>query len=199
MQDRNRRKHGPESLQKAFPCPSALLAPSPELTQPQPLYVLAKRLQSLLVVRNCVILEVPANHGGQPLPYVPRRRVHLLPQLRMYILQPPGHAFAHRLAIHREVPGLAAPPTDVSQPQKVEGLWFPFSTLCPSLGSITPKLDQARLIRMYLQSEFAPAAFQLPQKSLCVIPVLNPKHGVVGVADDDHLASRNLLPPCHHP
>jgi len=43
------------------------------------------------------------------------------------ILQLGGHAFTHRLAVHREVSLLAAPPTNVGETQKVEGLRLPFS------------------------------------------------------------------------
>src|SRR5450755_929322 len=60
------------------------------------------------------------------------RRVHSLSQLGR-------HTFADRPAVHREVPVLPAPPTDVSETQKVESLRFPCPTLLPAVGSIAPE------------------------------------------------------------
>jgi len=75
------------------------------------------------------------------------RRVHPLAQHPPNILQLRGHPFADRLAVYREVPLFPAPPTDVSEAQKVEGLRLPFPTLLPAVGGIAPELDQSGFIR----------------------------------------------------
>jgi hypothetical protein len=71
-----------------------------------------------------------------------------LSQLLLYFFQLDRHAFADRLAVYREIAFLAAPPTTVSETQKVKGLWLPFSSPFPVLGGKPPELYQARLVRV---------------------------------------------------
>jgi hypothetical protein len=63
------------------------------------------------------------------------------PQLLPYVFQLGCHALAHGFPVHQKVPRLVVLPTDVSETQKVEGFRFSFSTLCPPLSGIAPKLD----------------------------------------------------------
>src|SRR5437764_13602141 len=122
-----------------------------------------------------------------------------LSQLLLNVLQLGRHALADRLSVYREVTLLVAPPTNVSEPQKVEGFWLSFSPPLPVLDGMPPELDQARLIRVEFQSKFAQPLPQLLQETLCLFSVLKPQHSVVRVAYDDHLALSHLLPPCLHP
>jgi hypothetical protein len=71
-----------------------------------------------------------------------------LSQLLLNVLQLGRHAFADRLAVHREIAFLPAPPTTVSETQKGKGLWLPFSSPLPVLGGKPPELDQACLVRV---------------------------------------------------
>jgi hypothetical protein len=34
---------------------------------------------------------------------------------------------------------------------------------------------------------------------LRVLPALEPKHGIIGIAHDDHVSARLLFPPCFYP
>ena len=97
------------------------IVPTPKLAQPSAKHVFAERSQPLLVSRHRVILEIPPHHLREPLRCVRNLRVHPRPQLLPDIFQLGCHAFADRLAIHREIPRLAAPPTNVREAQKIEG------------------------------------------------------------------------------
>src|SRR5579863_2667067 len=158
-----------------------------------------KRLQSLLVARHGVVLEVPPHHRLQPLQRSADVLVHPLLQLLPNFLQFGCHTFADRSPTYREIALRLARPTDVGETQKVKGLRLPFPTLRPALSGISPKLNQACLLRMQLQPEFPHALPQLLQESLSVFPVLETQHSVIRIAHDDHFAPGYLLPPCHHP
>src|ERR1019366_7831076 len=189
------REGGTESLRKTLPRPTATLTPPSKLVQPHALHLVAERLQACLVVRYGVVLKIPANHRAQPLRRIRNRRVHPLAQRLPNILQLGGHPFAYRLAVYREVPLPPAPPTNVGETQKVEGLRLPFPTLLPALGGISPEFDQTSFIRVPLQSEFPHPLPQLLQESFCIASVLKSQHSVVGIPHDDHVTLRHLLPP----
>src|ERR1019366_7225182 len=173
------REGGTESLRKTLPRPTATLTPPSKLVQPHALHLVAERLQACLVVRYGVVLEISANHRAQPLRRIRNRRVHPLAQRLPNILQLGGHQFAYRLAVYREVPLLPAPPTNVGETQKVEGLRLPFPTLLPALGGISPEFGQTDFIRVPPQSQFAHPLPQLLQDPLCIASVLKPQHSVV--------------------
>src|SRR5450759_4502007 len=99
-----------------------------------------------------MVLEIPPHHRLQPLQRPPDLLVHPLSQLRLNILQLGCHAFADRLPAYREIALLVARPTNVGETQKVKGLRLPFPTLGPVRGGISPKLYQARLLRMQFLS-----------------------------------------------
>jgi hypothetical protein len=121
--------------------------------------------------------------------------VHPLAQRLPKTLQLGGHPFAYRPAEYREVSPLPAPPTDVGETQKVEGLRLPCPTLVPALGGISPEFDQTSFLRVQFQSELPHPFPQLLQESLCIASVLKSQHSVVGVSHDDHVTLRHLLPP----
>src|ERR1700730_10138612 len=148
VQDLDRRQQDAERLLKSLPGPTTPLTAPPKLPQPLVQYVFPERLHSLLVTRNRMILEIPANHPREPPRDVPNRLVQTLSQLLPDIVQLGGHSFAHRLSMHRDVPGPAAPPTDGSETQKIKGLRLPFPTLLPAFRGIAPKFHQACLVRV---------------------------------------------------
>src|SRR5207245_462529 len=76
---------------------------------------LSERLQSLLVARNGMVLEIAPHHRLQPLHCIADRLVHPLPQLRLDIFQLRCHALAHGLSSDCEAARFAARPTNVSE------------------------------------------------------------------------------------
>src|SRR5215813_1484683 len=83
--------------------------------------------------------------------------------------------------------------------EKVERLWFPFSSTSPVFFGEPPELDPARLIRVKFQSKLAQTLSQILQKAIGVRLILESQDDVVRVAHDHHLALRPLLAPDVHP
>src|SRR5438445_1302093 len=113
-----------------------------------------------------MILEIPPHHRLQPLQRSTDVLVHPLSQLCPKFLQFGCHTFADRFPVYREIALWLARSTNVGETQKVKGLRLPFPSLRPALGGISPKLNQARLLRMQFQPEFLNALLQLLQESL---------------------------------
>src|SRR5919198_2406369 len=116
-------------------------------------------------------------------------------QLLPNILQLGCHPFADRLSFHNET-ACRVRPTDMGETQKVKGLWLSVSSLLPPVCGKAPELDQARFVWVQFQPELLQPFPKLLQESFCVFPMLKSQHGIIGVAYDDHLPARHLLPPC---
>jgi len=159
----------------------------------------AERSQLSPVPRNRVILEIPPHHLPQPLAGLGKAGVHTPLQLGSNFLELGRQALAHRLPPYREVARLMVGPTDVGETQKVKGFRLPFSALFPTFSGIAPKLDHARLLRVQFQPELSQPLPKFFQETFCFGPLLEPQHRVVGVAHDDDIAARLLLPPLLHP
>src|ERR1022692_38154 len=97
---------------------------------------------------------------------------------------PPDHKMALRV-----------PTTIVGEPEKREGFRFSLSALPSIRCREASKLDQSRLLRMDLQSKLRQPFLEIPQEPLCVCLVLKSGDEIVGVADDDNVATRDFLPP----
>src|SRR5579871_1960588 len=148
MQDLDFRNQMSESLLKTPPRPAASLTPPAKLPPPHVQHFVSKRLQSLLVARYRVVLEISANHCLEPLRRALRLLVQAHAQLLSDVLQLGCHALADCLPVHLEVPRLMILPTDVSETQKIKGFRLPFPSLAPPFSSIAPEFDQTRLLRM---------------------------------------------------
>src|SRR5438132_14220623 len=105
-----------------------------------------------------MVLEIPPHHRLQPLQRSSDILVHPLSQLFPNFLQFSCHTFADRFPAYREIALRLARPTYVGETQKVKGLRLPFPSFRPALGGISPKLYQARLLRMEFQPEFPHAS-----------------------------------------
>ncbi|HVI80269.1 MAG TPA: hypothetical protein VM715_19355, partial [Candidatus Acidoferrum sp.] len=104
------------------------------------------------------------------------------------------HPFAHRLALQSIAP-VPVLPADVRESQKVERLGFPFPSSFPvSLGE-PPELNPARFVWVQFEPELPQPLQKVRQESVCVRQVLEPDDVIVGVPDDNDVASRALLAP----
>jgi hypothetical protein len=84
--------------------------------------------------------------------------------------------------------------------------WRRLAGGCQFLSSPLPighrkaaKLNQPRFLRVNLQPKLLHPGFQDFQKTLRILPVLEPQDKVISVPNDDDLAFRFLLPPSLHP
>src|SRR5580700_7044252 len=123
--------------------------------------------------------------------------MHPASQLLLQLLQFRPHPFARRLTPYDEAPLLES--TVMRESQKVEGLRFSLSTRAPVGLGETPELDQSRLLWMEFQPEFRQPLPKLTEEPLRVLAVLETRHQIVGVANDDHLALHPPPPPDLYP
>ena len=158
----------------------------------------AKCRQTVSVSRYRVVVEVTLHDRPKPLARLRYRFVHPSTQLLLNFQQLGPHPFAHRLALQSIAP-VPVLPADMRESQKVERLGFPFSSLFPvSLGE-PPELNPARFVWVQLQPKLQQPLPKFHQESVCVRQMLKPDNVIVGVPDDNDVASRALLAPGVHP
>jgi len=80
--------------------------------------------------------------------------------------------------------------------QKVECLRFAIAGLPPISGSVAPKLNQARLVRMQLQSELLQTVLPFAEKPLRFLPIFESHDDVIGIADDNNIAGSMMFRQC---
>ncbi len=90
-------------------------------------------------------------------------------------------------------------PTEVSETQEREGLWFSLSAPFPVASGEPPELDQSCLVRVQFQTELGQAFPKLSPEPLGFRPVLEAHHKIIRVADDNYIALRDFLAPSLHP
>src|SRR3954453_15630435 len=100
------------------------------------------------MARYRVIVEVALHDRPEPLTRGRNRLVAALGQLLMNGFQLRYHALPCRFAPHREAARFSVPLAQVREAQKVERLGFLLPPPLPVRVSISPKLDQARLVRL---------------------------------------------------
>ena len=89
--------------------------------------------------------------------------------------------------------------TEMGETQKRERFRFPLTTPLPSSRSEPPELDQSCFVRMQFQTELCQPFSKFLQEPLSLCPVLKAHHQIVGVTDDNHIASRPFLAPGFDP
>jgi hypothetical protein len=86
----------------------------------------------------------------------------------------------------------------MGEAQEMERLRLPFPIPPSTFDGKSPELDQARHFRMQFQPELSQPFPPLLQELLRSFPALEPDDEV-RVADDDHIAPRELLAPPDDP
>jgi hypothetical protein len=84
-------------------------------------------------------------------------------------------------------------------PRKLKVFRLSLSSPAPLLLRISPKLNQARLLRMNFQSKSAQPLPTLAQKPLCLFPSLEPNDEVVSKPYHNHIPARFDLSPLLDP
>src|SRR5947209_6190208 len=79
--------------------------------------------------------------------------------------------------------------------EEVEGFGAFVAATLPVLRREAAELERSRLLGVQFQSELLETLAELGVERLCIRTMLKPGDEVVGVANDDHLAARPLLPP----
>jgi hypothetical protein len=128
-----------------LPGDRALLASAAECVPPMPKHPIPEYAETVKVPRYRIVVEVALHDRFEPLTGLAHRIVHTLTELLLNLPQLCPHAFADRLAPHREPP-YPILPADVREAEEIERVGFPFSSTFPVLFSKSAELDPARLI-----------------------------------------------------
>src|ERR1035437_1753018 len=114
-------------------------------------------------------------------------RTMMLPALKLGLngFELRDHSLLRRNPPDDESSVAVALPTEVSETQEREGLWFSLSSLFPVTSGEPPELDQSCLARMKFQTELAQPFPKLSQEPFGVRPVLKAEHKIIGVTDDN--------------
>src|SRR6266699_3650232 len=83
--------------------------------------------------------------------------------------------------------------------EKIERLRLPFSSLIPVVLGKPPELNPARLVWVQFQPELPQSFPQVSQKTIGISQMLETENIIVGVPDDNDIASRALPAPDVHP
>ncbi len=172
-----------------LPPHQAFLTTSGQRSVPVSAHFVAKPCTGPEIARNAVVLAVATYYRSQPLAHFWDWIVPASLQLGFHLFELGPQAICRCLPMHQELsrPG---PPTAVAEPKELEGLRFPLSSLLSVLGGISPKLQQARLVRVQRQANVPQPLPQDDQELLGVCAVLEPHDEVVQVTHDDHVTTR---------
>ncbi|HEV3062600.1 MAG TPA: hypothetical protein VGY48_30415 [Vicinamibacterales bacterium] len=83
--------------------------------------------------------------------------------------------------------------------QKIKRFRLALAVLPSVVGCVAPEFNQARFVRVELQPEPAQAVLPVVEKPLGVGVMLEPKHNIIGIADDDHVARSLTFAPALDP
>ena len=165
----------------------SLLAAAPKRPPPVPEDFLVEGRHRAHVIGHSEVVEVPLKHRAEPAPLIPQLLVPTPLELNLELLQLGRHPLAYRVAPNDEVsPAIHA--TDVREPEEVECLRFALSPPSTIRRCVAPKLQQAGLRGVKLQTEFAQTLLQLAQEAFRFPAMLEPDHEVVRVADYDDIS-----------
>jgi hypothetical protein len=83
----------------------------------------------------------------------------------------------------------------VRKPKESERFELCLACPLPVSPGFAPKRNQPRLIRMNFQLELCQPLLKLLQEPLGICPVLEARHEIVCVPDNDHVACSHFLAP----
>src|SRR3989338_693080 len=175
----------------SWPSESAFLASTLQRFQPEPSHSIPEGDELLQIARHSVVTVVPLNHRLQPFTLLGHGLMHSFSQLGFHFGELASHFLRNRMPPDRKRFSLFSDsPTDVGEPEEVEGFRFPEITLLSVVGRKAAKFQNPRLLGMKFQAELEHALFEVSQKLLGLRFVLKPNNKVVGPAHDDHLTAR---------
>ena len=145
MEHARLRKPSVSQGEDTLPGDRAFLAAAAECLPPMPNRSFPEYAETVEVSRYRIVVEVALHDRLEPLAGLAHGIVHTLTELLLNLPQLRPHAFADRLAPHREPP-YPILPADVREAEKIERVGFPFSSAFPVLFRKSAELDPARLI-----------------------------------------------------
>ena len=166
MEDARAREPAGHQLRVTLPGDPGALAPPGECPSPRSRHLVPERVQTAVVPRHRVVVEVSLYHRPRPLPRLRDRPMPAAAELPLHFAELRPQSLGDGLAPDGVSARDSGHPTDVGEAQEVKGLGLSFSPLFPVTGGKTPKFNQARLLRVQFQPELPQAFLQLLQEPL---------------------------------
>src|SRR5512144_1569871 len=198
MPDACRRQEEIDPSSHALPRPPVVLAPPPQRPKPVPPDMAIERVDRPAVGGNGEVIEEAVHHPLQVEPLLRDRPVHHPPYRLLDLPELLPQPFTNGVPQDEEGP-CPARSTDVREAEEGEGFRLAEVSGLALARRETPEFDDPGLLRMQLQPELLQTLPKLVQKSLVLRAMLEAHHGVVGIADDDHLAAGTSPPPLVDP
>ena len=179
----------------AVPPHTAVLAASRQRAMPEPTDLAPQQQERVAVHGYTVIADVPSDHRAQPFTLRWDGSVQAPLELSFHVAELGLQPFAHRLPKQRKHPVTSLLPADVREAEEVEGLGLPLTVPRSVVSRERAELQEAGLFGVQLQPELVQSFAEFHPEPLGIRPMLEPEHNVIGIAHDDHVAARLLLPP----
>ncbi len=199
MQNPTFGKPSVDYMAKTAPEKVVALTSAPQSTHPQTGDLSPESPDACKITRNSMVVHEtlynrpkPSSQLGDGLMTSPHERL-------LHLLQLAAKPLSHGLTLDGEAFPLAGRRTDMSKPKEIKSLGLSLTTLRSVRSSKTPKLDQPSLFGVQTETEFTHALCELPKKPFCLFPVLKPHDEIIGIANDDHVASGMSPAPLLYP
>jgi len=180
---------------KTIPGDAMAIAPSPERMIPVPDDLRPETGNAVQIAGDSMVVHVALHHAAEPVSQRAAAVMHMTAQMLFDSLEFGPQPLGNSLPSHSEAISLASPPTDVGEPQEVEGLRLALPTPLPMEGGTAAELDQACFIRVEGETEACETLLKVLQEAFSVTAMLEPKNEIVSIAHDDHIASSMTTSP----
>ena len=145
-----------------------------------------------------MVVEPALYHATQPTPHLGDIMVHPSPEGLADRLEGRTHPLTDGLSLDRE-PALPGRSAVMREPQEVEGIRLALAPAPPVFCRETAELQEPGLVGVQPQAELRHASLQQTQERLGLGPVLESHHEIIGVPDDDHIATGRVTSPMVRP
>ena len=182
----------------ALPGQPADLAPPPERAAPVPCDIIIEGIDRPAVGGNGKVIEEAVHHLLQIQPLLCDRPVHH-PLYRLFDLPEPFPQSFPNGVPQDEIASPLAGSADMREAEEGEGLRLATSLCLAIARRKAPEFNDPGFLRMQFQPELLQSLPKFVPKPLGIGTPLKAHHGVVGIADDDHVAVGVLPSPLVDP
>src|SRR5208282_2330187 len=175
------------------------LAASPQTLEPSFTYMGTKSRHHAAVGRHREVGKIASYCCSEPTSLLVDRLMPIPTKRFRDLIDFGPHSFPLRHAPELEAPAAPLGGAVVREPQEVEHLGLALATPSPAFGRKLAELDQACLLRVQAQRELCQPFFEVVQKALRLVLVLEANDRVVRVSHDDHIACRVSRAPLLDP
>jgi hypothetical protein len=184
---------------KTFPGDAGAVAPATKRPKPKPENLIPEGEHTVYIAGDSMIMHVATHHSTEPPTRLRKIVVEASPDLTFQGLELGTKALGNGLTTDGEMTAVPGSPTDMGETQEIEGLRPAFPPKTTAVSRKASELDEPGLIGMKAKAESGQAIPEVIQKTQGLPAVLESQDKVVGVPDDDHIASSKTTTPMMRP